>query len=224
MNKALIFDASSLISLAMNGLFDELRSLKRVFNGKFLITKDVFNESIAKPLTIKRFELEAIRLNQLVEDKTLEFSNVDESQIQTETKKILELSNSMYKSKDEFVKMIDLGEASCLALSKILTTQKVPNLIVIDERTTRMLCESPNQLKKLLERKLHIRVNLQKDNSSYFKEFKIIRSCELIYVAFRKNLTLLKGKQSLDALLWALRFKGCSISDEEIKEIKLLKL
>ena len=34
-NKAIIFDAGTLISLSMNGLIDELRKLKKIFNGNF---------------------------------------------------------------------------------------------------------------------------------------------------------------------------------------------
>ena len=56
-----------------------------------------------------------------------------------------------------------------------------------------------------------------------YKKFKVIRSTELIYVAYKKGLVKLKGKLVLDALLWALKFKGCSISGDEIREIKKIK-
>ena len=38
--KAIIFDSSTLISLSMNGLLPELKGLKNVFNGSFIITSD----------------------------------------------------------------------------------------------------------------------------------------------------------------------------------------
>ena len=41
MNKALIFDSSSIISLAMNSLLPELRELKMIFDGDFIITDEV---------------------------------------------------------------------------------------------------------------------------------------------------------------------------------------
>jgi len=41
-----------------------------------------------------------------------------------------------------------------------------------------------------------------------------------MYVAYKKGLIKLKGELVLDALLYALKFKGCSISGEEIRQIK----
>jgi len=70
--KAIIFDASTLISFAMNGLFPELKELKKVFNGHFIIPKEVRHEVIDKPIKIKRFALEALRVKQLLADKVLE--------------------------------------------------------------------------------------------------------------------------------------------------------
>ena len=70
--KILIFDSSTLISFSMNGLYDELAKLKKIFNGKFIITEDVKREVIDKPLTIKRFELEALRIKQMLDEKILE--------------------------------------------------------------------------------------------------------------------------------------------------------
>ena len=66
--KILIFDASPLISFAMNGLLPELKSLKETFEGKFIITKEVKYEIIDRPITIKRFELEALKLQELINE------------------------------------------------------------------------------------------------------------------------------------------------------------
>jgi len=115
-----------------------------------------------------------------------------------------------------------LGETACLVLSRILTNKKIPNLLVIDERTTRMLSEKPQNLKKLLQKKLHVRVDIKKENLKQFKGFKIVRSCELIYIAYKNNLVRMKDKRVLDALLYALKYKGCAISTEEIESIKKL--
>ena len=70
--KAIIFDSSTLISFSMNGLLPELKALKKVFNGIFIITSDVKREVIDKPITIKRFELDALRLKQLLDENVLE--------------------------------------------------------------------------------------------------------------------------------------------------------
>src|SRR6056297_3253896 len=156
--KVLIFDASSLISIAMNGLLHELKELKKIFPGKFIIPKEVKQEAIEKPLKI------------------------NDEEISKETTNMLNIANSTFlKNGKKEIHLIDLGETACLVLSRILTNKKIPNLLVIDERTTRMLSEKPQNLKKLLQKKLHVRVDIKKENLKQFKGFKIVRSCELIY-------------------------------------------
>ncbi len=221
--KAIVFDASTLISFAMNGLLEEFKSLKKMFRGKFLITSEVRDEIIDKPITIKKFELEALKLKQLLDAKILEMPyvyGVQASEITQTAEEFLSLANSIFKGNGRNIHLIDSGEASCLALSKILSEKGIKNVVAIDERTTRMLCEKPENLKKLLEKKLHIKINAKKEKYAIFRRFKIIRSSELIYIAYKNGLVRLKGSMVLDALLYALKFKGCAISNHEIEEIK----
>lgn len=65
---------------------------------------------------------------------------------------------------------------------------------------------------------------MNKDKVALFSDFKIIRSSELAYVALKKGFIEFPAKEEkvLDALLYALKFKGCAISGEEIEEIKHL--
>ena len=83
-----------------------------------------------------------------------------------------------------------------------------------------MLCERPENLRDLFQRKLHTRINSKKENFKIFKGFSFIRSAELIYIAYKKDVLKLKDPAVLDAMLYALKFKGCAISDYEITEIK----
>ncbi len=221
--KALIFDSSTLISLAMNGLFEELRQLKEIFDGKFLITREVKKEIIDKPLNIKRFELEAIKIKELLDDKTLELPEeikIDSSEISRKTAEVLELANNCFFSNGKGIHLIDDGEASCVALSKHLKESKIENILCIDERTTRNIIESPEELKDFLQKKLHSKIEIKKNRLEYFSDLKIIRSAELVYVAWKKGIVKSKNKKVLDAMLWAVKFKGCSISEDEIKEIQ----
>lgn len=223
--KIIIFDASTLITFAMNGLFPELRELKKIFKGKFVITEDVKREVIDKPITIKRFELEALRVKQLLDDKVLEMASslgVSENEISKRTKEFLNTANTMFKGRGRDINIIQIGEASCLALSRILDEKKIENVLAVDERTTRMLGEKPENLKKLLQKKLHASVTLSQENFKVFKGFRFIRSSELVYVMYKKGIMRLKDDVVLDALLYAVKFKGCAISGDEIKEIKRL--
>ncbi|MBU0893934.1 MAG: hypothetical protein KKF48_01890 [Nanoarchaeota archaeon] len=224
--KAIIFDASTLISLSMNGLINELIKLKSIFKGYFIVTSDVKREIIDKPITIKRFELEALRLKQLLDEKILEMPsvlNVDEKELSQKMQEIKKISNTTFYGKDKNLNLIHSGEASCLALSKILTNKQIKNVVAVDERTMRMFCEKPQNLKKLLEKKLHTQISVKTQNFEHFKGFKLIRSAELVYVAYKKGLVNLKNEMVLDALLYAVKFKGCSISGTEIDEIKRIK-
>jgi len=224
--KAIIFDASTLISFSMNGLLPELKELRKIFNGKFLITPEVKAEIIDNPIKIQRFELEALKLQQLVDDKILELPNcleINSQEISKKTQEVMGIANKMFTKGKKNISIIHSGETSCLALSKILTEKKIKNVLAIDERTMRMLIEKPENLKSLLQKKLHTNVELNEKNFKPFKGFKIIRSTELIYIAFKKNLLRLKGKNVLDAVLYAMKFKGCAISTEEIQEIKRIK-
>jgi hypothetical protein len=224
--KVIIFDAGGLISLSMNGLLDELQKLKKIFNGDFLITKQVKNEVIDNPIKIKYFEFEALKVQQLLEEGILKMADsygIKISLIDSKTEEVMNIANGLFMNSNNKVNIMQLGEASCLALSKILREKGIDNVIVLDERTTRMLVEKPENLKDLLERKLHTKMVLVKKDFNYFEGFKIIRSAELMYVAWKKNLIDVKRGDVLGALLYALKSKGCSISEEEINEIKRLK-
>ena len=221
--KTLIFDSGALISIAMAGLIPELKELKKIFKGKFIITKEVKSEIIDRPLTIKRFELEAMMLQELIDSGILEMPsslNVSDAEIMEKTEQIMNIANNTFTGKERSIHLIDLGESSCLALSKILTEKKIENLVIVDERTTRLLGEKPENLKKYMESKLHFSLSENKSNYKFFQGFKFIRSTELMYVAYKKGIIKIKNKNLLDALLYALKFKGTAISDDEISEIK----
>jgi hypothetical protein len=223
--KALIFDASTLITFSMNGMLNELKKLRKGFDGKFLITKDVLRETVDKPSKIPRFKLEALRVKRLVTDKTLEMPNsvgVSSDLIVKKTEEFKEIANSTFESTKKMIHLIDSGEASCLALSRILDEKGVENVIAVDERTTRVIGEKPENLKKIMEGKLHTQLTSKKENYKFFKGFKFIRSAELVYVMYKKGIIDVKDGE-LDALLYAMKYKGCAISRDEIEEIKKMK-
>jgi len=181
-------------------------------------------EIINHPLEIKKFELEALKLNQLLKEGILEMPEslgIDSTQISNETKKLIEIANStFFENKEKEIHLIDSGETACLVLSKILTKKGIKNLIVIDERTTRLLSEKPENLKNLLTKKIHTNINIKKENLKSFSGIKMVRSAELMFIAYKKGLMDLKDKKTLDAVLYALKFKGCGISGKEIEILK----
>lgn len=222
--KILIFDSSTIISLSLNNLLYLLEKLHERFDGKFIITEEVRQEVVDKPLNIKRFELEALMVSNLLNKKVLEMPesiNIDKSEIRERTSKIIRLANSSFIARGETIKLLSAGEGSCFALGEVLKEKGIEYALVIDERTARMLSEKPENLHKLLENKLHTSVTMNKSNLDVFSDSKIIRSAELCYIAYKKNLIGIEdGIRVVDAMLYGTKYKGCAISRQEIEEIK----
>lgn len=219
--KFAVLDSGPIISLTLNGVLHTLELLRNKFpDVAFILTPQVKKEIIDKPMTIKKYELEAIKVQTLIAKRTILMSTdfVPNNQLEKETQRILNLSNSIVRADGKTVPIVQIGEASCLAFSNLC---KCESVIVIDERVTRLLTESPQNLKAIMERKLHMPISLSQKDLKEFKNFKYIRSAELVYLAYKNGLyDYKKDKLLLDALLYSLKYSGTSISSKEIDEIK----
>ncbi len=223
--KALIFDSGPLINLSMNGLLYLIEELKKIFHGKFLITKEVKYEVVDRPVGIYRFELGALRVKSLIDRNILELPEslgISSESLKKETNHFMDTANHSFNSNGEWIKIVSEAECSCLALSAELTKKGMDNVIAIDERTTRVLAEKPENLAGLLSGKLHERVKLELKDFGLFNKFKFIRSTELVYVAYKKDLLRISGPKVLEAVLYATKFKGSAVSFEEIEQLKKL--
>jgi hypothetical protein len=226
--KYLVFDAGPIISLTLNGMLPVIERLKSVFDGEFILTPAVKREVVDRPMKIKKFKLEALRVQDMIERGVFKMSGdvVANNRLDREMKKILKTANGVLRttSTGEKIKIIHDGEAACLAFVNLV---KGDSVIVIDERTTRMLAEAPENLESMMERKLHTPLDANLELLNNLKHFKFIRSAELLYMAWKKDLILSVGKggrnkELLDALLYGVKFKGCAISSVEIEEMKKL--
>ncbi len=223
--KALIFDAGTLINLSMNGLLYLLEKLKKKCNCKFLITKDVKYEVVDRPIGIYRFELGALRVQNLIDTGVIELpssTGISDEKINKKVKEMMEIANHAVEVGGKWVKIVSEGEISCLALSSELEEQGIETLIAIDERTTRMLSESPENMERTMSEKMHHKVNVNEEKLKAFSKFRFIRSPEIVFAAYKRGLVELEGKKVLEALLYATKFKGASISFEEIDILKKL--
>ena len=126
------------------------------------------------------------------------------------------------------MKVLHEGEIGALLLAKKLNA----DALVIDERSTRMLVENPRDLAKVLQAKMHTPVKINEKSlnqfSEMFKDVKIIRSVELGLIAYELGLFdkyAVNGlkKDVLDGVLWAMKLRGCSITNKEIEEILKLE-
>jgi hypothetical protein len=223
--KALIFDSGTLINLSMNGLLYVLEKLKKDCSCYFLITSAVKHEVIDRPLSIQRFELGALNVQALMDSRVLNLPSalgVKEEDIDKDTRDIMDMANHYIQVNGKWVSIVSEAEISCLALSDILSKKGFETLIAIDERTTRMLCESPESLERVMSEKIHQKVNLVAQNFKIFNKYRFVRSSELVYVAYKKGIINLRGNKVLEALLYATKFHGAAISFEEIDILKKL--
>ncbi|MBU2577100.1 MAG: hypothetical protein KKF50_05265 [Nanoarchaeota archaeon] len=222
--KYLIFDAGPIISLTMNGMLPIIEKLKGVFDGEFILTPQVKHEVVDRPIKIKKYKLEAIRVRDMIERGVFKMSGdfVPDDKLEREIKRLIKVTNGVLRTAQtgEKIKLIHKGEAACLAFSNLCGGD---NVIVIDERTTRMLTESPQNLEKMMEKKLHTPLKAELPLLNELKNFKFIRSAELLFIAYKKGLIpIKKSRDLLDALLYGVKFKGASISSSEIEEMKRL--
>jgi predicted nucleic acid-binding protein len=221
--KFAILDAGPIISLTLNGVLHTLELLQKKFPDiVFIMTPQVKKEIIDKPLTIKKYKLEAVKVQTLIANKVIVMSTdfVANNILEKETNRIMTLSNNTVHADGKNIEIVQVGEASCLAFANLCNCN---NVIVIDERVTRLLTESPLNLKAIMERRLHLPITINQKNLKDFKSFKYIRSAELVYVAYKNSLyDYKKDKVLLDALLYSLKYSGTSISSKEIEEIKNL--
>lgn len=223
--KAIVLDSGTLINLSMNGLLYILEDLKKNSDVKFAITSQVKYEVVDRPINVPRFELGALRVKNLIEINILELPSslgISEQEVNSLTSQLKNVANSSIIAHGKQMAIVSDAEMSCLALSSILTEKGIENLIAIDERTTRLLAEKPENLEKMMSEKFHVRVELKRNNFEIFSKFRFIRSTELVYVAFKKGLLRVNGPKALEAALYATKYKGSSVSFEEIDELKKL--
>ena len=225
--KTLVFDASTIISLAMNNFLWILKPLKEKYKGEFYITQEVKEEIIDVPIKIKKFKLEAIQIQEIIDKGIIKIYPEHLLNKEEELKSIV---NQIFFVKDQYMSIIDRGELSALVLAKEINADAV----VIDERTTRLIIENPELLANIFRNKLHTKVKVNENNlKQFWKEYsniKIFRSTELSIIAYElgildkyTNSNVINKKEMLEAIIWGMRFKGCSISDDEINEILKMK-
>lgn len=225
MTKYLIFDSGALINLTMNGLLEIMKDLNGIFQGEFLITDEIKYETIEHPLHIEKFEWGALRVKGLLEEDIILLAEdyaVPKQELKKRADKIINEINSAFLSNGRPIHLIERGEAECLALSEILNEKEIENAVVIDERTARMLCEDPEKLRRLMEEKLRTRIKVKRDNLKNLEKIKVIRSTELMHIAYKRGLIDIADKRTMEAILFALKYGGCSISEKEIRIMKNL--
>ncbi|HLC79755.1 MAG TPA: hypothetical protein VJG83_05035 [archaeon] len=217
--KKFILDSSSIITISDNCFIKVLKHLAQKENITFIIPESVYKESVLTPLNIKRFELSAIRIQDAVTDGYIQVAKTTES-VKGKMQRIEAITDRLCSFEGSPLRVVHRGETETLALLKELGAQ----MLVIDERTTRMLIEEPSNIIRFLQKKYPgINVNKQAINEfrNEYGDIKVCRSVELIALA-HENGTLEreihKSNRSLEACLYAAKFAGCAVSFDEISK------
>lgn len=228
-SRVLVFDTGPLISLTVNNLLSTLERLKEHYNGRFVIPEAVKDELVDTPLRTKKFMFEAMQVQRLISTGVLEV--VEDGDTKELTLEMLRLANNSFSAKGKAVQVVQYGEMASIAAAKLLDAEA----LVMDERITRELVEHPKHLADLMERKLHTTVLMDDSNISllqqYVSKMKILRSVELVYVAFGFGLLdryIAAGEEKiipqvrqklLESVLWGLKMNGCAVSGKEIEQM-----
>ncbi len=224
--KILFFDAGPVISLVMSRLIWVLPELKKRFNGKFYLTPAVQRELVERPLTVRRFEFEALQVMKLIREGTLEvYSNVSQIKVQ----ELQNLANNSFQLNGQALDILQSGE-----MESVAAALEVNAAVVMDERTLRLFIENREEMKKLLEIRFQKTVSVDRVKMKQFSDplqgLTIIRSIELVGVAYKLGLLdsyippqkeQKEGREILlDSVLWAVKYNGCAVTEPEIEEIK----
>lgn len=229
MKKPIVFDTGPIISLTLNNVLWLIESLHEKYDGEFYITPGVYDELINRPLQTKKYKFEALQILPLITKNILK--NTDNDEIQNKANELLDIANHTFKARNNWIKIVHRGEVEAIACALVVESET----LVIDERTTRVLIESPDLLKRQLERKLHTSIEVNQDNLDRLKEdlknLNVIRSFELVTIAFELgllNMFILNEEENivpnirkavLEGVLWGVKLNGCSVKREEIYEV-----
>ncbi len=213
-NNRVICDSSSLISLSMNCMTPILADLSE--STDFIITKSVYDEVVTTPRHMEQHKLAALKFLALVQSGIITVEEADRDTADD----ILSLSNSIFYARQKPLQIIQRGEAEALALAC-----KGKCALLMDERTLRFLIEGPNDLKELLQHRMHKGVMMDRGKAAEFKKYSsipVIRSSEVVAIAYEKGILQKyffgEKKELLEACLWGLKLKGCSLAVEDIQE------
>ena len=216
--KSLVFDASTVITLAMNNMLWLIKPLRKQFKGEFYVSDSVKKEILINPMKSKKFRLEAIQVKQILDAGDLKVRSFTDGIIEIE-----DLVNHLYKARGKWLRIMHAGEIGAMILARNIQA----DALVVDERTTRVLIENPDWLAEILSKKMHTPVKIHYGNMDKFKRWlgklKVLRSVELGVAAYELGLLdiykIENKKDVLYAYLWAVKLRGCSVSETEIDDV-----
>ena len=180
-------------------------------------------------MEIKKFKFEAIQVEKLIDQGVLEV--IGTNFIRQETPKIYSMANSIFRAFNHEMHIVHFAEISVLAAA----LEAKADAVVLDEKTTKLLIENPRMLLEILRKTLHTPIAINENNLKEFKnkvkDIRVIRSIELVAIAYEHGVldnfvTNIPDarKNLLESVLWGVKLNGCAVSRDEIDQIVNLEL
>ncbi|MFH0714603.1 MAG: hypothetical protein V1847_02410 [Candidatus Diapherotrites archaeon] len=215
---SIVLDSSSLISISKTCLINVLPRLAEKAGFELVIPYRVEEETVERPRSIKQFELNALRIQHSIENGWLKVKKL-EAEGRKKSDEFISLANDLFYTDLGALSIIQGGEAETIGLVK----ESGAKLLAVDERNTRMLVEDIEGLKNYLQKK-YGKIRMNEDNAEKMKELvsgiNVIRSSEFIAWGFRQKMfepDIANSLQGLEAALYAVKYSGCSVSEQEIR-------
>lgn len=216
----IVVDSSSLITISDSCIMKIVKNVAEREKISFIIPESVYVESVENPLHIKKYELNAIRIRDAVDEGYLKVAKSTPATREW-MERLGKISASIANPNGTQLRLLQWGEAETLGLLKQLDSK----ILMIDERTTRLLIENPAALAGILCRRHNRKVTISGEQvrwfSQNFSEVNVIRSVELIALAYEDGAMdseLHTSKQALQAALYAAKYSGCAVSEDEIEQ------
>ena len=220
----IVCDASPLISLSETCNLDCMEFLTER-GGEFLIPPGVRVEIIKNPMRIRKYQFSALRLRRILDHKILHL--MGDRKTQRITNRFMNLANKLFWVKGKPLKIVHQGEAECVAMY----IQYECDALLIDEKTTKLLVESPEVLMDRMKGEYEDKLSIRKKNldalAKMTGDMTVLRSAEILAVAAEKGFFDDYGrgkKEALSAGVYALKEAGCSLSWNEIKQYETIRI
>lgn len=218
--KDMLCDSGAFISLTTACLDEIIYFLSEKFGVRFIIPPSVEHEVVTRPLEggLKQYYFSAIKIKSAIKNGVIVPVETD---VSSQTQRILRSANGIFYAKGRPLQLIQQGEAEMLAMASELDVHD----ILIDERTMRLLIESPFSIKDHLAEEFGVNIMLDKkaldEFGAFTKGVTAIRSSELVMIAYENgffdHFADLR-REALEAALLRVRFAGCSLRFDEIDE------
>ena len=223
MTAEIVFDSSTLISFSESCLVGALPFLKEKTGARFLITPEVRNEIVNRPLHVSAHAFSALRLRRLIDERVLEVAEPPQGTAET----LLSLANGLFVIKGGPVEIFQAGEAECVAF----LAAGGADAIAVDEKTTRLLLEDPYKMLDKVRMEFRSKVDIDAEKLRQWRKLvgtaTVMRSSELLAIAAEKGYLREFGSsqgEALHAALFSLKSAGCSLTTKELGEYSQVRI